>query len=152
MLEVSEVEERYLKIAKRDGINEQEIKNIEHILGITLPNDFKEISQFFSGGCLGVIDNYSFIRGKWDNIIDKTIRLRETVKLPCQFVVLAEPPESLVVMDVEKTPSVIWCNAVEADKLGKKSYISNSDIWENYSDFFSELLSDEENEILDNIL
>ena len=65
MLKVSKLKERYLKIAKEDGINEQELKSIEYVLGLTLPEDFKKISQFFSGGCLGTVENYSFIQGKW---------------------------------------------------------------------------------------
>ena len=53
MLEVSEVEERYLKIAKRDGINEQEVKNIEHVLGITLPicSIGRAAGKFSGDGC-----------------------------------------------------------------------------------------------------
>ena len=40
MLKVSKLKERYLKIAKEDGINEQELKSIEYVLGLTLPEDF----------------------------------------------------------------------------------------------------------------
>ncbi len=144
MLKVSKLKERYLKIAKEDGINEQELKSIEYVLGLTLPEDFKKISQFFSGGCLGTVENYSFIQGKWNNIVDETKRLRETVKLPSKFIVLAEPPESLIVMDVESKPSIIWCDSIDVYSLENKSYIRNPDIWENYMDFFEELLSDEE--------
>lgn len=144
MLKFLKLKERYLKIADKDGINEQEFENIEYALDITLPDDFKKISGFFGGGCLGSVENYSFAHGKWNNIIDETKRLRETVKLPHRFVVLAEPPESLILMDVESKPSVIWCDSADIYNLESKSYIRDPDTWENYSDFFSELLSDEE--------
>lgn len=144
MLEISKLEERYLRVAERDGIDEEELKNIEHTLNIILPEDFKQISRFFCGGCLGVVENYSFIQGEWDNIIDETNKLRERVNLPHQFVVLAEPPESLLLMDVTSKPSIIWCDATDVYNLNTKSYIRNPDTWESYSDFFGELVSDEE--------
>lgn len=144
MSQISELKERYLKVAENEGIDEQELRNIEYALSLTLPDDFKKISHFFAGGCLGVVENYSFIQGKWDNIIDETKRLRETVKLPSEFVVLAEPPESLIVMDVRSKPSIIWCDSVDIYNLRTKLYTGSPDMWENYSDFFSELLADEE--------
>lgn len=146
MLDILKLKKRYLKFAEEDGIEEQEIENVEHILGLTLPNDFKEISRFFCGGCLGIVENYRFTQGKWNNIIDETKRLREEVNLPLKFVVLAEPSESLIVMDVEDKPSIIWCDSIDVYNLGTKSYARSPDTWENYSDFFSELLSDEESD------
>lgn len=63
MLEVSKLRERYLKIAESDGISVQELENIEYALEITLPENFKQISQIFDGECLGGVENYSFAQG-----------------------------------------------------------------------------------------
>lgn len=144
MRDIMELKKIYFKLAKEDGIDNQEIENIENILEITLPDDFKEISRFFNGGCLGIVDNYSFSQGEWNNIIDETKRLRAAVNLPQKFIVLAEPPESIIVMNVEDIPSIIWCDATDIHNLETKSYMSNPTIWRNYSDFFGDMLSDEE--------
>lgn len=146
MLDIMELKKRYLNLAKEYGINSQEIENIENILEVTLPDDFKQISRFFSGGCLGVVDHYSFNQGNWNNIIDETKRLRATVNLSQNFIVLAEPPESIIVMNLENKPSIIWCNSTDIYNLDTKSYTSNPTVWRDYSDFFSTLLSDEEDE------
>lgn len=144
MVDIIELKKRYLIVAKECGVDNQAVENIENILGVTLPNDFKEIARFFNGGCLGVVDNYSFVQGSWDNIIDKTMRLRETVGLSKKFIILAEPPESIIVMNVVDKPSIIWCDAADIYNLETKFYTSNPDIWSDYSDFFNELLLDEE--------
>lgn len=131
---------------QKNGINSIVLKNIENTLDISLPNDFKEISKFFNGGDLGAIYNYSFEQGNQDNIIDETIKLRETISLPKNFIVLAEPPESIILMDVEHKPSIIWCDAFDIYNLETKKYTNKPCIWEDYSDFLGELISDEENE------
>lgn len=144
MLDILELRKRYLRIEKEDGIGAQGLKTIEYALGLTLPDDFKQISGFFSGGCLGAVEHHSLTQGAWSNIIDETKRIREAVGLPSRFVVLAEPPESVIVMDTESKPSVIWCDVADIYHLETRAYTGTPDTWENYSDFFSELLSDEE--------
>lgn len=141
-----ELKKRYLELKKENGVDNQAIERIEKNLGITLPNDFKEISLFYNGGSLGAVDNYSFDQGKWDNIIDETKRLRAIVNLPKKFIVLAEPPESIIVMNTEDEPSIIWCDSTDIYNLKTKSYVGNPDAWSDYSDFFDELLLDEEGE------
>ena len=51
------------------------------------------------------------------DIIDETIRLREAVNLPMRFIVLAEPPESLIVLDTKNIPSVIWFDTVDISRI-----------------------------------
>lgn len=66
--------------------------------------------------------------------------------MPKNFIVLAEPPESIILMDVEHKPSIIWCDAFDIYNLETKKYTNKPCIWEDYSDFLGELISDEENE------
>lgn len=142
-----EMKKRYEALYSDDGINNEELIEIEKMLEIELPENFCEVSTFFSGGYLGSISNYSFSRvGNSLNIIDETIRLREFVNLPTRFVVLAEPSESLIVMDTKNTPSVIWFDAVEISELEKKSFTSKPDEWETYADYFNAQLEGEEEE------
>ena len=65
--------------------------------------------------------------------------------MPKNFIVLAEPPESIILMDVEHKPSIIWCDAFDIYNLETKKYTNKPCIWEDYSDFLGELISDEEN-------
>lgn len=117
------------------------------VFNLELPKTFCEISTFFSGGYLGEISNYSFANvGNGINIIDETIRLRESVKLPARFVALAETPESIIVMDTINRPSVIWFDAVEISELENKSFTSKPDEWMTYADYFKEL---HENDVYD---
>ena len=59
---------------------------------------------------------------------------------------MAEPSESIIVMDTENAPAIIWCDAVEAVKLEDKSFISKPDEWNSYSEYFAQLIEDEEEE------
>lgn len=141
------MKKRYIALYSEDGINNRELVEIEKMLEVELPDSFCEISTFFSGGYLGSISNYSFSNVDNSlNIIDETIRLRETINLPTRFVVLAEPPESLIVMDTKNNPSIIWFDAVEITELDKKSFTSQPDEWEDYVDYFNALLEEEEEE------
>ena len=69
---------------------------------------------------------------------------RGSINLPLRVVVLAEPAESLIVMDTQSTPSIIWLDAVEVNKLDSRSFLSEPDEWSTYADFFAQLLNDEE--------
>lgn len=139
-----ELKSRYLNYYPHDGVSEKDIKEIEAILGVKLPNDFSAIALFYSGGFIGGISVLSFSRrDSSQNIIDETIRLRDTIKLPERFIVLAEPPESLIVLDTENQPSIIWCDAVEVSRLKDMRFISKPDVWNSFSDFFAKLLKDE---------
>ena len=143
MKNIKELREIYLNQFPEDGLSEFEITEIENILGILLPNDFKEISKFFSGGSIGIINFYDFKRETSLNIIDETMRLRTVINLPKNYVVLAEEAESIVLLDLKNHPSVIWCDSVEITNIATREFANEPDYWENFSDLFSEMLADE---------
>jgi hypothetical protein len=64
--------------------------------------------------------------------------------------ILAEPPESLIVLDCESkthgTPAVIWCDAQEVRRLNDVTTLSKPGVWQSYMDFFKHLLKEEETE------
>lgn len=143
--DILNVRERYERLYSDKGIDHEQLDSIKQLLNVTLPADFSEIAMFFSGGYLGGISNYSFLAcDKSTNIIHETLRLREAIKLPERFIVLAEPPESLVVMDTSATPAIIWLDAIEVSKLENKSFEVQPDEWATYLEYFSELLEEEE--------
>jgi len=147
MNKIEKLRERFLQLQESDGISELDLNEIEEKLEVKLPLDFRQISMFYSGGYLGGISNYSFSNdGNSLNIIDETNRLRREIRLPKRFIVLAEPPESIIVMDTENIPSIIWCDSVEVDKLENKSFITKPDEWNSYLEYFGQLIEDEEDE------
>ena len=87
---IKELRTKYENLLPIDGIDEKAINEIQTALNVCLPEDFRKIASFYSGGFLGGISNYSFINSDDStNIIDETIRLRNSVNLPLRFVVLA---------------------------------------------------------------
>lgn len=148
MKEVNELKERFLQLQEQDGIDNLELDEIEKKLDVKLPEDFREIAMFYSGGYLGGISNYSFSdKDGSSNVIEETNRLRKNINLPLRFIVLAEPPESIIVMDTENTPAIIWCDSIEVSKLEDKSFISKPDEWKGYLEYFNQLIEYEEDEI-----
>jgi hypothetical protein len=150
MPSIQELNKRYTNLYPSDGIDESILRKIEDILKITLPKDFRQITNFYSGGLLGGISIFAVaFEGITPNIVEETIRLRNTIKLPSCFIVLAEPPESLIVMDTENTPSIIWCDATDVERIINMSFITEPQTWNSYLEFFEKLLEDEEEEQLE---
>ncbi|QQP15016.1 SMI1/KNR4 family protein [Lysinibacillus agricola] len=137
---------KYRVLYDIDGISNDYLDKIEYDLQIKLPNDFREVSSFYSGGDVGGKNIHSFLFSDSTNLIGETLRIREAVGLPSRFVVIAEQDESIIVMDTENKPSIIWLDSVEITKLEEQDFISEPDVWENFSDFFNHILDDEEEE------
>lgn len=144
MKKLSELKTKYLEVFPEDGLSQNELNAIEEKLCITLPDDFKEISKYFSGGSVGIIEFYDFKDNNDINIINETLRLRESIKLPEQYIVLAEPPESIVIMDIKNIPAIIWCDSLDIENIKSHKYMSQPDVWESFSDFFNDMLLSEE--------
>lgn len=144
MKKLSELKTKYLEVFPEDGLSQNELNAIEEKLCITLPDDFKEISKYFSGGSVGIIEFYDFKDNNDINIVNETLRLRESIKLPEQYIVLAEPPESIVIMDIKNIPAIIWCDSLDIENIKSHKYMSQPDVWESFSDFFNDMLLSEE--------
>jgi hypothetical protein len=145
MSKIDELKKRFMNFYPLDGINDDDIKEIQKELGLELPLDFCEISKFFSGSMLGDISIFSFTRiNGTENIIDETLRLRKTVKLPHEYIVLAEPSESIILLNTQNQPVVLWIDATEITEISIMSFESTPDVWDSFEDFFNELLQQEE--------
>lgn len=150
MLNVDDIRERYIQLYPEDGVMEHTLGRIEDILQLKLPIDFRNIAEFYSGGLLGGISCFAFTHEDiTPNIVDETLRLRYSINLPSNFVVLAEPPNSLIIMDTQNTPSVIWCDATDTKRISTMAFISPPTVWETFFDFFTKLVEDEEEEQLE---
>jgi hypothetical protein len=78
-------------------------------------------------------------------VLAETQRLRRAIGLPNQFVVLGEPPESLLVLNCE-SGEVLWCDAIDAERLGREPLLKRPDTWPHFADFLEYLLNEEERE------
>src|SRR5437016_575079 len=97
---VDELRKKYTALFGEEPAAHGIVSGIEAALNITLPSDFKAIADFYRGGMLGGISHFAIAcQGPAENIVEETLRLRSAITLPGQLVVIAEPPESLVVLD-----------------------------------------------------
>jgi len=143
---IDQIRERYLSLFEIDPVAESDLLEISSTLGVHFPADFVEISRFYAGGILGGISHHAISpTGPATNITEETRRLRAAVSLPHSMVVLAEPPESLIVMQtrINSDAAVIRCDATDVYRLGNIKDLHNPELWESYADFFSFLVERE---------
>jgi hypothetical protein len=151
-MKINELKQRYVELFSNEGVDTQTLVNIQKRLDVLFPIDFIEIAKFYSGGILGGISHFSIaMTGPADNIVNETIRLRSSTGLPSRYVVIAEPPESLIVLDTFANggPSVIWLDSTDIGNIKKGNSLSSPTLWKTYSEFFEYLINEEigENEI-----
>ncbi|KPX17606.1 hypothetical protein ALQ08_102990 [Pseudomonas syringae pv. delphinii] len=145
MFNIGDLKEKYKLHYDLESGSKKAIESLEKKLGIKLPLDFKKIAMFYNGGLLGGISHHA-ISSETNplNIVDETLRLRKTINLGTEFIVLAEPSESIIALDISSAPAVIWCDAIDAENLNTKKFSTQPDYWESYASFFSYLLEREE--------
>ena len=147
MVDIDTLRKRYIAEFGDEPCSSQVLSDVESALDVQLPEDFKQISTFDSGGYLGGISRHEIAcMGDATNIVRETLRLRDSIGLDSNYIVIAEPAESLIVLNTTGKPAVIWCDAVEAKNINSQEFINLPDTWENYSDFFEYLLDEEEDE------
>ena len=145
MTDIKDLENKYVSMYGNEGCPAGIIETIENALALKLPDDFKQVSCFYSGGLLGGISHHEIaLESAAATITEETLRLRESIGLDNKYIVLAEPSESLIVMDTRGIPAVIWCDAIEAEKLSSMNFSTKPDIWSSYADFFAYLLEQDE--------
>ena len=126
-----------------EGCSNDDLHMVEFNLDITLPDDFKEISLFYSIDYLGGIPNYQVVRdGNTLNLIDETLRIRNAIGLPHEYVFLAELDSSAILLNTVKQPHVIWVDSIAIERLNQLES-HEYDVWENYQDYFEYLLQEE---------
>ena len=149
-MEIADLKKRYLELFGFEPTGLSNLQTIQESLGLSLPIDFREIAAFYRGGMVGGISHYSIEpSGPPPNVAEETLRLRTAIGLPHSMVVLAEPTESLIVMDTAAdcgSPEVIWLDAIDAHKLRDREELRKPDVWTSYADFFGYLLDRENDE------
>lgn len=147
-LTFAQLRNNYLKFCPKDPVSQKTVEAIEGLLYISLPSDLKEISSFYSGGMLGGISHFEISDiSQADSITEKTLEWRTSINLPQNYIAIAEPPESLIVLDVEKN-KVFWLSSTDAVRLNTgEEFLSDFDLFDNYESFFIFLLKLEAEEM-----
>ena len=146
-MQFDERRRRYLSLFGDEPVTDNAIEQIESLLGVVLPEDFKDIASFYSGGIVGGISLHATATsGQADNISQETKTIRAAMGLPFSMVVLAEPPASLIVLDTNAHagfPAVIWLDATDVRALKDISSLRHPQTWSSYAEFFDFLLERE---------
>ena len=125
------------------GCTHDDLHKVELYLDVTLPDDFKEISLLYSIDYLGGMPNNQVVRdGNALNLIDETLRIRNVIGLPHEYVFLGELDTSAVLLNTVKQPHVIWVDSIAIERLSQLES-DEYDAWENYQDYFEYLLQEE---------
>jgi hypothetical protein len=145
MVDIQSLRKRYVALNGERPAQEILISKIVTELGLTLPHDFLEISRFFDGSGINVLPLFSLSGTSPKlNPVNETLRLRQAVNLPVQWLVLGEPPESLLLMDCASDGRVIWIDAIDVGRIIDEDFKGEPTTWNSFSDFFEYLLDEEE--------
>ena len=129
-----------------EGCTHDDLHKVELYLDVTLPDDFKEISLLYSIDYLGGRPIYQVVRdGNALNLIDETLRIRNVIGLPYEYVFLGELDTSAVLLNTVKQPHVIWVDSIAIERLSQLES-HEYDAWENHQDYFEYLLQEEVSE------
>lgn len=125
------------------------IEKLEHELKISLPASFKLVGDFFDGSGIYVLPLHQIGWESPTNVLDETKRLRSSGRLLSNYLVLGEPAESLILMDCNsQMGQVLWCDAIDVNRIGKEALITAPEVWGSYLDFVEYLVSEEESDRL----
>ncbi|UJB64052.1 SMI1/KNR4 family protein [Acidovorax sp. YS12] len=145
MFDVNHLKQLYEKLNGLRPVSGVYLRELEQELPISLPQDFLLAAEFFNGSGIAVMPLHAIAHSPKTNVLSETRRLRESIGLPENFLVLGEPPESLLVLDCSNG-EVVWCDAIDAPKLGKGELINKPEVWKSYGDFLAYLANEEEND------
>lgn len=145
--------QKFLKLFPDDkGISGKELEKVEEILQVVLPPDFKEISNYYSGGIIGNVSIFNFKPNLEDeySLVSKSLIYRAKINLPNKFVVLydeygfillnTEPNKNLEASILDLSSTDIF-NLIEGKPLE-----SNTRLYSAFSEYFEYLLDQEEEE------
>jgi hypothetical protein len=145
MIDIAQLRALYVQLNGSRPADQQFIDRITKELEITLPHDFVAGSEFFDGSGVAVLALHPISPSIATNILSETIRLRISINLPKQFLVLGEPPGSLLTLNCV-TGEVVWCDASEVTNLREFERVRSPQIWGTYREFLYSVLQDEKND------
>src|SRR5580693_5878291 len=145
MIDIGTLKSRYIAMNGVRPIPSKVLTAITSDLGLQLPLDFLDIGKFLDGSGINVIPLYSLAgNAPTMNPMSETLRLRNVIGLPSNWLVLGEPPESLLLMDCAAAGRVIWIDSIDAKRIASQSFTNQPTSWNSFGEFFEYLLDEEE--------
>jgi len=149
MSSLEKVKSRFESLNGIRAVDPDFIENLEHELKISLPTSFKLVGEFFDGSGIYVLPLHQIGWESPTNVLSETKRLRSSGQLLPNYLVLGEPTEGLIVMDCNsQLGQVLWCDAIDVNRLGRDVLMTAPEVWGSYLDFVEYLLSEEESDRL----
>ncbi|WGT26678.1 hypothetical protein [Pseudomonas marginalis] len=149
MSSLEKVKSRFESLNGIRAVDPDFIENLEHELKISLPTSFKLVGEFFDGSGIYVLPLHQIGWESPTNVLSETKRLRNSGQLLPNYLVLGEPAEGLIVMDCNsQLGQVLWCDAIDVNRLGRDALMTAPEVWGSYLDFVEYLLSEEESDRL----
>ncbi|MFJ3461716.1 SMI1/KNR4 family protein [Achromobacter spanius] len=144
MASIDELRMRYAELNGIRPASTEFLDKIESLLELRLPRAFRLVCEFFDGAGIYTIPLFS-LSGTAPrlNPLSETERLRIKVGLPKNYLVLAEPPASLIVMDCDGEGAITWLDAIDAERIGERAFSRPPDCWHSFEEFFCYLLDEE---------
>jgi hypothetical protein len=143
MSDMNSLRGRYERLNGLRPVDQAYLRSLERELDVSLPQDFLSVAEFFDGSGVAVLPLHAVAWNPAMNVLNETKRLRASIGLPENYLVLGEPSESLLVLDCGDG-HVVWCDAVDAPRLGKGTLTREPETWNTYGDFLAYLLDEEE--------
>lgn len=149
MSSLEKVKSRFESLNGIRAVDPDFIETLERELGISLSSSFKLVGEFFDGSGIYILPLHQIGFESPTNVLGETKRLRSSVQLLSNYLVLGESTEGLIVMDCNsQLGQVLWCDAVDVNRLGKETLMTAPEVWNSYMDFAEYLVSEEESDRL----
>ena len=141
-----ELSEEYARLLNPRGVSDEVLSQTERDLGLRLPDGVRRVAGFFAGDLLGGVSHKAWDPADPDSAVSATVRLRAAIALPERFVVLAEQPESFIVLDTH-SGRVVWAHDYDAMNLATGHELSvDTDLFSDYESFIEFLIDQEADE------
>jgi hypothetical protein len=145
MSSLEKVKSRFESLNGIRAVDPDFIETLERELGISLSSSFKLVGEFFDGSGIYILPLHQIGFESPTNVLGETKRLRNSVQLLSNYLVLGESTEGLIVMDCNsQLGQVLWCDAVDVNRLGKETLMTAPEVWDSYLGFAEYLVSEEE--------
>ena len=117
---------------------------LEAMLDVQLPDDFRRVGEYFDGTGLEVSALLPFTASNGQaSVGGATLQHREELGLPAQFVVLAVADESIVAL-AAKTGEIHWMHRATLAHLCLTGAVEGARTWPNFTAFLTHAVDEEE--------
>ena len=142
--------DRFRKIYPNVREESPPIDQMEKMLNVIFPKDWREISKYYTGEMLGSYWTLApDIKGPGDNIVEANLRYRRIFNLPNKYLILNDIEYSAIILETQES-SEKFAPVYIIDSIDIENFIHSKHLnvpkreFENYMKFFEYLIDQEE--------